>query len=59
MAIKLLKFHDPFDTIEDKKISIEFARKPPLTPKKYRHNLIVAAHKKSTTSIKKMPSTQN
>jgi hypothetical protein len=35
MAIKLIKFHDPFDTIKDKKISIEFIRKPPLTPKKY------------------------
>jgi hypothetical protein len=45
MAIKLIKFRDPFDTTKDKKISIEFAREPPLTPKKYRHNLIVAPHR--------------
>ncbi len=45
MAIKLVEFHNPFDTTKDKKIFVECARKPPLTPKKNRHNLIVSPHK--------------
>jgi hypothetical protein len=45
MAIKLVEFHNPFDTTKDKKIFVECARKPPLTPKKNQHNLIVSPHK--------------